>query len=174
VSVKISFEDELSAPTENLAIYFKNILVTVTDGEYSYGTVGSMPSTLLNSPTTNFRMWNFCLAFELFPTRDETYTITLDGTRIDPKPVKISFEDELSGVFTIQSKTFNAHKYITYQWNKDDPFFITLSLKLRVTSPRTHLCISTSISMIVIHRVHLARVQTLVVSNEGKTLYGIL
>jgi hypothetical protein len=36
----------------------------------------------------------------------------------------------LTGILTIQSKTFNAHKYITYKWNQDDPFLITLYLTL--------------------------------------------
>lgn len=120
----------MSVPVSNLSIFFKNIQVDVTDGAFSYGTVGSIPNTLLNSPSQNFRMWNFCLALELLPTLNHEYSITIDGTQIEPKPVQISFEGKLSGILTIQAKTFNAHRYVTYSWNKDDPYLIRLFVRL--------------------------------------------
>ena len=120
----------MSIPTTNLSVFFKNVEVDVTSGIFSYGTVGSIPNTLLNTPGQNFRMWNFCLAMELSPTPDNEYTITIDGTQIAPKPVQISFEGKLSGIMTVQSKTFNAHKYITYSWDAANPFVIQLHVKL--------------------------------------------
>lgn len=120
----------MSVPTKNLAIFFRNIFVEITDGTYLYGCVSSLPSTLLNSPENNFRMWNFCLAVELSPNDTSEYIIKIDATQIDPKPVEISFDDVLSGIFTLSSKTLNAYKYMTYEWDKSAPFLLTFTLKL--------------------------------------------
>ena len=124
-------EEKAVVPNANLAIYFKNIYVTIDSGYYRYGTVGSIPTAVLSTDPLKFRMWTFNLTFQLYPQESNVYTITVDGKEIDPKPVTIVFEDELTGTVCLKSKVLNAYKCVTYSWSQDNPFVIIL----RFTSP---------------------------------------
>jgi len=112
-------------------VYFKNISVSVDSGYFRYGTVGSIPTVILSTDPSKFRMWLFTLTCQLNVQESNVYTITVDGTQISPKPVEITFEDELTGTVCLKSKVLNANKCVTYSWSQENPYVIVLQF----TSP---------------------------------------
>ena len=118
-------------PVENLPVYFLKVLITPSNGQMQYATVQANPSAItINSPEKQFRMWNFNMTVELYPQPTGNYEFVIDGTKIEPKPVKISFDGPLTGMIVFQNKVLNANQYIKYRWSEDDPYRIFISMQL--------------------------------------------
>ena len=121
----------------NSPIYFKKVQFNITDGYLRYASVGAIPSTNINSFNPNDlykkRIWNFNITAILKKSSTNEYTITINGNNIEPKPVGISFEGDLTGVVSIKGKVIDANRYVKYEWKSSDPYEITLFF----TSPCT-------------------------------------
>jgi len=122
----------MSIPNPNLAVFFKNVAITVTDGSHiNYATIGAIPtSSEIKTEFKQFRMWNFNITMTLEPNESGTYEMMIDGSDIVPKPVQIVFEDKLTGLITFKNKVLNANRYVSYKWDSSDSFKIYLTLSL--------------------------------------------
>jgi hypothetical protein len=107
-------------PDNNLAVYLQQYDVKIFDdkkesvGNVLYTTVGAIPSNEKEK-----RVWSLNLTGYLKPNVDK-YNITYDFSEVDYPEKNITFENIVSGTFTICGRVLDASKIVGFDYKYND------------------------------------------------------